>query len=412
MRMKLQSEYSVEDKIAKYSNVLVGRQPSGAVLHLLSSEAWGGLELYVCRLADEMAHAGMETYLACNPDSRTGAFAREKNIFAFPFIRHSYPSLIDIIRLREFVQTKSISIVHTHYHSDVLTASLALHGPALQKVKLFHSAYMGIARKLDAFHRAVYDCVDGLFVSIPKFATEVKERIAIDPEKVHVLHYGRDLSSFEQNPSARKEIRHYLDIPDDEMLVGTMARIDPGKGIREFVESFLELKPSVRQRTSYLVIGEPTIKGLKPNGTLQYEPKCEAYNRDVRNFVSQNKLEKNIKFIGFKNDYVPYLDAMDVFVLASHDEAYSLSVLDAMAMNLPVIGTNSGGTPYQISDGVSGLLVEPKSPDAIARAIERYFENPALRAEHGRNGRMFVEEEHSFSKTLSTLKNFYFNESS
>jgi len=377
------------------------------VLHVLTSEAWGGLEYYACTLAVALHKAGVESYFACNPESRVGEFVQAHGLRYLPLYHRRLPHPSDVVRLRRFVAGNQIGVVHSHYHSDVWLASIALRWKAsLRTVRFFHSFYMGMIPKRDFLHAWIYRRVDGFFVSSRKFLDEVEECIPAAASKAYVLPYGRDLSQFQHDFSRRAAVRKSLNVDKDTLLVGVMARIDPGKGIREFVESYLLLPDDVREHTVYLVMGEPTIKrsGL---GRVVYEPACEVYSEEIHKFVKLHRLEGRVRFIGFQRDYIPFLDAMDVFVLPSHAETYSLSALDAMAMNLPVVGTNSGGTPEQIKDGVNGFLIEPKNAAAIAAAIQRYYLDPKLRKEHGINGRRFVESNHDLRQTISRMLSFY-----
>ncbi|MGB9773872.1 MAG: glycosyltransferase family 4 protein [Bacteroidota bacterium] len=377
------------------------------VLHVLTSEAWGGLEYYACTLAVALHKAGVESYFACNPQSRVGEFIQAHGLPCLPLYRRKFPHPFDVMQLCRFIARNQISVVHSHYHSDVWMVSIALRCKALlRSVRFFHSFYMGIIPKRDFLHAWVYRRVDGFFVSSRKFLEEVKACIPAAADKVFVLPYGRDLSQFQRDFSRRAAVRKSLNIDKDTLLVGVMARIDPGKGIREFVESYLLLPDDVREHTVYLVLGEPTIQ-RSGSGRVMYEPPCAVYNEEIHKFVKLYRLEERIRFVGFQSDYIPFLDAMDVFVLPSHAETYSLSALDAMAMSLPVVGTNSGGTPEQIKDGVNGFLIEPKSAAAIAAAIQRYYLDPKLREAHGINGRRFVESNHDLRQTISRLLSFY-----
>lgn len=78
-----------------------------------------------------------------------------------------------------------------------------------------------------------------------------------------------------------------------------------------------------------------------------------------------------------------------------------------MAMGLPVIGTNSGGTPEQILHNERGLLVQPKSSLEIAKAISFYLNNPEYIARHGENGKKWVQKEHSWQQKLENLYCLY-----
>ena len=79
--------------------------------------------------------------------------------------------------------------------------------------------------------------------------------------------------------------------------------------------------------------------------------------------------------------------AADVFVLASHAEPMGVVYMEAMSTEIPTIGTNAGGVPEMIDDGVNGLLVPPNAPEALADALHRLAAQPQLRLALGRAAR-------------------------
>ena len=99
-----------------------------------------------------------------------------------------------------------------------------------------------------------------------------------------------------------------------------------------------------------------------------------------------------VRLLGERTDVPELLAQADVFVLSTRSEGLPLSVLEAMAAGLPVIASNVGGIPELVVDGVSGVLVPPGDPGALAEAIERLLENPSLALRLGEAGRRRVAE--------------------
>jgi glycosyltransferase involved in cell wall biosynthesis len=102
-------------------------------------------------------------------------------------------------------------------------------------------------------------------------------------------------------------------------------------------------------------------------------------------------LEDRVRLTGERHDVPDLLAAADVFVLSSESEGLPVSVLEAMATGLPVVASRVGGLPELIVDGETGLLVEPRDPDALAAALERLVADRALRRELGAAGRAYAE---------------------
>ena len=103
-------------------------------------------------------------------------------------------------------------------------------------------------------------------------------------------------------------------------------------------------------------------------------------------------LSGRVRLAGERRDVPELLAAADVFVLPSASEGLPVSVLEAMAAGLPVIASRVGGVPEQVSDGETGLLVEPGDPSDLTAALDRLIADPSLRRRLGAAGRARAEQ--------------------
>lgn len=266
---------------------------------------------------------------------------------------------------------------------------------------------MGVTKKMDPLHRFIYKRVDAFFSSSEYLNSVLPQRYPIAQNRIHLLPYGRKLEQYVVDQNRRNAIRNSLDVQQNELLIGTMVRIDPGKGVMDFAESFLYLDNELKSNVKYLVVGEPTRRSLVRTGESPFEPHCEAYFNELKTFVKKNKLEKKILFVGYQEDTVGYLSAMDVFVFPSRDELYSLVMLDAMCLGLPIVAARAGGNVVQVNDGVSGLLYTVSDSKDLAEKLSHYLKNPQLRKQHGEEAEKFVNEHHDMKKTIERLMKFY-----
>ncbi len=314
---------------------------SRTCLHLCSSEAWGGLELYAGTVMTELKSAGWKVSCVCRPGSKLEKFLRAQQIetVILPSSRLLSPAAVR--SLRSIIRANDIGVMHVHFHRDIWNASLAARG--VPDCKLFLSIYMGVPRKNDPLHRFIYRRVDHVFTSSEDLNRRLPQLYPIPAEKIGLLPYGRDLSRYAKNADRRSRIRSGLGVAQDEILAGTMVRIDPGKGVMDFVCSFPYLPDAVRPKVRYLIVGEPTRKSRSRPGHSPFEEQSEAYLREIERFVERENLSGKVLFAGFQHDLIGYLEAMDLFVFPSRDELYSLVVLDAMGMGLPVVASRAGG---------------------------------------------------------------------
>jgi peptidoglycan/xylan/chitin deacetylase (PgdA/CDA1 family) len=112
-------------------------------------------------------------------------------------------------------------------------------------------------------------------------------------------------------------------------------------------------------------------------------------------------------FLGGRMDIPDLLAAFDVYVNNSIYEGMSNTILEAMAAGLPVVATNVGGTPAILEDGVTGILIPPRDPQALAGAVQNLFEQAWKRKEYGRRGREFVLRKHSMARMVDRNETCY-----
>ncbi len=118
-------------------------------------------------------------------------------------------------------------------------------------------------------------------------------------------------------------------------------------------------------------------------------------------------LEGAATFLGFREDIPDILKALDVFVLSSSDEGFSLSTVQAMATGLPVVVTRSGGPETIVDDGRSGILVPPRDPAALAGGIEEMLRSPDRAAQMGRAARERVLRDFSLERMVERYAELY-----
>jgi D-inositol-3-phosphate glycosyltransferase len=374
-------------------------------VHLCTSASWGGLELYACTVMAELQLAGCEVIGVCLRESKVEEFLSSHNVpvVAMPGL-HTI-SLGSIRFLHSLVEEHGTEIVHAHFHKDIWPASLSLSRD--KRRKLFLSIYLGVPKKKDILHRLIYNRVNGFFTSSQELCRKLPGLYPVPASKIHYLPYGRVMSKYGVDERRRTELRTAYGCRDGDFLVGTMVRIDPGKGVMDFARSYQYLGDAIKGRTKYLIIGEPTRKsGGNENGS-PYESESESYFANLRIFIKENGLADRVLCVGYQSDLVGFLSALDVFVFPSRDELYSLVVLDAMAMGLPVVAAAAGGTLDQIVDQTNGVFYSSGDSREMAQKISEYLCSEELRINHGKRAREFVGEHHSMESMIRQLLEYY-----
>jgi glycosyltransferase involved in cell wall biosynthesis len=159
--------------------------------------------------------------------------------------------------------------------------------------------------------------------------------------------------------------------------VGFVGRFSPGKGHEDLLHAVREV--SNTHAMTLLIVGEASYGE-------------EAYEATIRQLVAALGLEQVVVFLGFRRDVEAVLDACDLFAFPSHAEAFGMALIEAMAMELPVVSTNCDGVLDIVVDGVTGTFVHPGSPEELAAGLRQIIDNPEAGRQMGRAGRRRVLE--------------------
>jgi len=170
--------------------------------------------------------------------------------------------------------------------------------------------------------------------------------------------------------------------------IGTLANLRPEKGLRQLLDAAAEVIRSV-PRARFVIWGDGPLRG------------------DLEAAIRALSLPGAVELPGATRDPDSALRQCDIFVLPSLSEASPNAVLEAMATGLPVVATRVGGTPGLVEDHRTGLLVPPGDAPALAQAIRRLLETPALAGEMGARGRARALAEFGLARMLERIDAFY-----
>jgi glycosyltransferase involved in cell wall biosynthesis len=178
-------------------------------------------------------------------------------------------------------------------------------------------------------------------------------------EKIRLIYSGVDTHKFELiRPDP--EYRQRWQIPPESIIVGTVAAFVAAKDYRNFLAA--------------------AARALQKNPLLHFVAVGDGIQRqEMQDLATELGLDGKICFTGFQASVGKHLKAFDIFVMASKREGLGTSVLDAMSVGLPVIGTRAGGIAEMIEAGSSGLLVEARNSEALAEAILKLAADKELR---------------------------------
>ena len=209
----------------------------------------------------------------------------------------------------------------------------------------------------------------------------------IPAQRVVRIYNGIELDQY-RPVLEQVNVRNQWGIPQEVSLIGAIGRMVWQKGFEYLIECIPEIVRTYPD-TKILIVGDgPLLDGLKAlSGRLG--------------------VEKNIIFTGFQSDIKEILSAFDLLVVPSLLEGFPMVTLEAMAMAKPIIATNIDGITEQITNEENGILVPPRDPDALAKAVIRVLADKEGGKTMGLAAREKVEQEFSVEKMVAETEKIY-----
>ena len=358
-----------------------------SVLQVASSfPAWGGAELHILNLSDQLQRRGHDVTVACRPGCWVEERAKQLGLPTLPIIVKWQGDWKDFSSLRRFIRERQMQVVHVHWSRDMMVSGLAgrlEHVPV--RIMTRHMPYPFKSRLGTALYSRYF------FTRIVAISNSVRETLrqcGVANEKIEVIHHGTDIEAFSQTTIERKIVRRDLGIPDDCVAVGIVGRIAPEKGHNVILEAFGRLGDRYPLKL--------VVAGSGPDEML------------IREKIEKLGLNEKVIFTGFRDDVNNIIAALDIVTVPSTwNEPCSAVIQQGMALSKPVIGTLTGGSPEMILDGETGLLVPPSDSDALAGAVETLARDAFLRRRLGAAGRERVVSHFSLQIMTDKIEALY-----
>jgi len=286
-----------------------------------------------------------------------------------------------ILRLAAYLRRHTVRLVHCFdFYSNIVgvPAARLARTPAV----IASQRDMGDlrSRSQQSIHSMALGLATHVLVNSEAIAARLTHTRAARHGRLGVVPNGVDLTRF--GPAAPPSNRSEL------TTVATLANLRPEKGLIQLLEAAAIVTRRV-PRARFVIWGDGRLRsGL------------EARIRTLG-------VSGSVELRGVTREPAEVLKQCDIFVLPSLSEACSNVVLEAMATGLPVVGTRVGGTPALVDDHRTGLLVPPDDAPALAQAILRLLETPALATEMGARGRARALAEFGMDRMLERIDAFY-----
>ena len=360
------------------------------ILYLHNESIMGGAEISLLNLVKRLDKQLFTPHFAC---SKEGPFIDElRNIkispdfVQFPGIRWPNPIRIcnTIRNLTNIIKKKQIDLIHSNQPRSNLFGAIA--------AKINSVPIVWHERCLE---RGRFDS-DNIFSSLPDRiicnSDAARNRFTKEKidAKIRTIINGVDLSEFDPESNG-SVIRKEFNIDKDELVIGTVGRIDSEKGYECFLESARIILQDI-EKVHFLVVGEASNP---------------SFQKSLYKMSEEKGIDKKTTFTGYRRDIPQLLANMDVVVLPSEIDACSRVLFESMAMQKPLVAANAGGTPEIVQDGITGLLVKPRDSSEMAKCILKLLHNKSLSEQYGKAGRKRVEEMFTIERNIKETESVY-----
>jgi glycosyltransferase involved in cell wall biosynthesis len=243
-------------------------------------------------------------------------------------------------------------------------------------------------------HKVQKQCLrlaDHIVVNAEAIKRDLLQR-GYDVERVSVIPNGIDCERFRLQGNG-EAVRREWNIPPGVPVVGVLARLMRIKGQEVFLRA-AALIASKHPQARFVIVGGNNID--------------HEYEDELKRLAERLGLKERVLFTGFRTDVPDLLAAFSVVVSPSLGlEGLSNSLLESMAAGVPVVATRVGGTPEIVEDGVTGLLVSPGDPDALAAAISRLLHDKTTATRLGQSARRRVFSRYSLEQAVASTERLY-----
>jgi glycosyltransferase involved in cell wall biosynthesis len=369
-----------------------------AKLHILQtcfSRSWGGLEIQALEEALQLHLREHHVWLAAPSQTRLISEAKQRGLQTLSVSVQGYFHPAAIWKLGRFIKRKGVEIIHCQLSKDIATVvpAMKLSG---RRIPVVLSKRMGsyIVKK-DVLHRFTYAHVSKVLAISSVIQQNVLDTTPMAKEHVITLHHGVDTELFSLKNVRRTSVRAAFGFSEDTIIIGFVGRFSPGKGHEEFLLAAAELSQQ-HHHARFVIVGEAS------HGEEEYE-------RKIREMAKDLGIGHLVTFAGYRRDIPDVMAAFDIFAFPSHAEAFGAVLIEAMAMERPVVSTNCDGVLDIVVDGKTGLYVNPRRADELAAALKQLVVDPQLRQALGKAGRQRVLELFDQRKQIDRLEGIYYD---
>jgi len=355
------------------------------VLHVITSIEPGGAEHHLLSLAKAQVESGdqvLVAYMRNTLRNLEGQF-KDAGVTLFPMGLTWYGQLSPVLSLRSLIQSKNPNVVHAHLPPAELytrIAMLGVNGNAFIISKHNDERFAPVPLSANlarwvAKRAAAVICISH---AVEKFWQQKK---VISETRSSVVHYG--ITQMAQ--TTEDTFKDMLSIKSNDVLFGFVGRLVPQKSLDSLLRAFSLLAVS---NARLVIVGDGPLRAKLQDIAIELE------------------ISNQVAFTGYRSDIQKVMTGLDVFVLSSNYEGFGLVLLEAMRAGKPVLATEVSAIPEVVDNETTGILVPPKNPEMMAKAMKRFM-TKETRWRMGNAGKIRAREQFGMSRMVKETQEVY-----
>lgn len=347
-----------------------------------STRAWGGGEKWHFDMATRLSRKGFRVIVFTNRQSELFFRLRETPVKVFP-VRISNLSFLNplkILKISKILKKEQVSAILLNLSADVKVAGLAAKKAGVKKIIYRRGLAKAIKNRLTNrffFRKIITQVICNSEETKRKIFQENSRFIA--PEKVQVIYNGIDRAEYAKRPTENLYERQ-----GNEVVIGNAGRLVEQKGQWHLIEIARILK----------------TKGLNFRLLIAGSGKLEA---ELKQRTREAGLQNEMIFLGFVENIKSFMQAIDIFVLTSYWEGFGYVLVEAMALEKPVVAWHTTSNPEVVNDGKSGFLVALGDEEKMAEKLQLLIQDSALRQKTGQQGKAEVAEKFDIERVVAQV---------
>ncbi len=354
--------------------------------HVLPNDSWGGAEIYLVQLAEWQHKAGLDVTVWCKENSPIHLEAKKRGLKVLTDPVPWRRALWWLPRLARSIRSAGFTHLQLHWSGGVMTFAGIKYFCSVKVI--FHPHMFITYRKKDIFHFLAYRQLDLVFAAGQRARKIYLKNLPLKPRQIQIIPYGLDMT----DASPKQDFSKW-NLQAGDFHAGYFGRLDRQKGVKEFLLAAIPLLQKF-PRLKLLIVGEAT----------RNEKDSLAYEAELKALIEKSGHSERILQLGYQKDFRSLLACMNVLVMPSYQETYSLLIIHAFSVGVPVLSTDDGGTPDLIGENEErGWLVPPKTIEHLRQKLEQLISHPEEITNKQEGCVTYVREHHDHRQVVARI---------